>query len=406
MKNQWTNFFFGYVKIKVEGKGVDRFLNECVRNSIEIWDVKKNGADVLIGLVFVEDIHKIRKIIRNQKEWSLRFIGRNGLPFLLKQASRNIGLVIGFIFFFIVFALLSNIVWSINISGGTPEIEHEIRKELDKIGIEKGKLLFTAPDVQQIQNHLLNQVTKANWIGVDLNGTAFEIQVVENKTADETGELSPRHLVATKKAIVTHIFVEQGQPQVAINDYVEKGDILVSGIIGKEDKGTEKVAALGEVMGETWYLSTVTVPLKTNFDVYTGTVKTNYKIKWGIYSTPIWGFKKPEFKVYNIDLLEKPLYFLSWKLPITFVRETYREKEEIVRSYTFKEAVKKGIEAAREELRDSINEEAEIKGEKVLHHSKENGKVKLELHFQVIENIAKEQPIIEEIEDDRKSKNN
>ena len=42
--------------------------------------------------------------------------------------------------------------------------------------------------------------------------------------------------------------------------------MLVSGLIGSEEE-KQKVGAKGKIYGETWYKSTVTVPLETSFDV-------------------------------------------------------------------------------------------------------------------------------------------
>ena len=85
-------------------------------------------------------------------------------------------------------------------------------------------------------------------------------------------------------------FVEVGKPVVLKNDHVEKGQLLVSGIYGNEESPTI-VSAKGIVYGETWYTSEVNVPLKTQFQVYTGnTYNEHYltfgstKIKYGDFS--------------------------------------------------------------------------------------------------------------------------
>jgi similar to stage IV sporulation protein len=58
------------------------------------------------------------------------------------------------------------------------------------------------------------------------------------------------------------MFVQKGQPMAFVNDHVDKGQLLVSGLIGNEDR---KVASKAEIYGETWYKSEVTVPLETSF---------------------------------------------------------------------------------------------------------------------------------------------
>ena len=41
MKNQWTSLLFGMVKVKIEGRGTERFLNDCIRGDIVVWNVKR-----------------------------------------------------------------------------------------------------------------------------------------------------------------------------------------------------------------------------------------------------------------------------------------------------------------------------------------------------------------------------
>ncbi|TXK90469.1 stage IV sporulation protein, partial [Parageobacillus sp. SY1] len=101
------------------------------------------------------------------------------------------------------------------------------------------------------------------------------------------------------------------------------------------------------------------------------------------------------FHYYEIDQQKRPLRFWKWDLPIYYERVIFREKEEVERNYTWEEAFAKAKELAREELKAKLPEDASIKGEKVLHQTKENGKVRVELHYQVIENIAIPQPIVQ-----------
>lgn len=92
--------------------------------------------------------------------------------------------------------------------------------------------IFTEKKQQQIQT----KIDAITWVGVELNGTTFHFQVVEKNEPDKVEYYNPRHLVAKKKAVISKMFVEEGQPMVTINDYVKKGDLLVSGFIGQEGK--------------------------------------------------------------------------------------------------------------------------------------------------------------------------
>lgn len=78
--------------------------------------------------------------------------------------------------FFIVITILSNIIWGIQIKGASPQLEHQIRKELDKLGIHIGKLQFFVDDVETIQRKLEDRIPELTWIGVELNRTTFHFR--------------------------------------------------------------------------------------------------------------------------------------------------------------------------------------------------------------------------------------
>ena len=89
-------------------------------------------------------------------------------------------------------------------------------------------------DVDTIQRKLSDRIEVLTWVGVELKGTTYHFQVVEKQQPEKVEETSPQNLVAEKKAIITHMFVEKGKSIVKVNDYVGKGQLLVSGIIGTE----------------------------------------------------------------------------------------------------------------------------------------------------------------------------
>lgn len=393
MKNQWTNYYTGYVKVKAYGKGTERLVNMLTRRGLHIWDVKRVGSESLIFHMDFREISKLRQVLR-KSDCKVKFLQGKGVPFLMKRVMKNSGFLVGLIAFLICIFVLSNMVWGIEVKDAKPETEHAIRKELDKMGVKIGKMQFLVDDVDTIQRKLSDRIGALTWVGVELKGTTYHFRVVEKRQPKEVEKTSPQNLVASKKAIITEMFVEKGQPKVKVNDYVSKGQLLVSGLIGKEDK-PQIVSAQGKIRGQTWYKAKVEVPLKTNFSVYNGNETSKHYLKVSDLSIPIWGFKDPGYKKQVKETTDRPFHFLQWELPLSYKVETLRSKDDIVRSYTKEEAITEGKKMARADLRKHLDEEDEIVGEKILHESMENGKVKLSIHYQVIEDIAVGQPIIQ-----------
>lgn len=394
LKNLWFESLSGYVQVEITGEAIEPFINRCMTERIALWSIKRVDDETISCYLFVKDIKNIRTHLK-ETNCKLTFKRKKGLPFFLKKIRTRVGIVIGLIFCLFVIFLGSNLVWSIQITGASPEVEHEVRLQLNKIGVAKGALLFLLPGEQDIQQAVTEAIDDVTWIGVKRRGTQYSFDVVEKTLPKTEQEINPRHLVAKKKAVIHKIYVEQGQSLVEENDFVQKGDLLVSGFIGTEDQ-QKVVPAKAEVLGEVWYVSDITIPLETVINTNTGNDWSVHYLKVGNVNVPVWGFwRQPDFKQVKTVVDEMPFYFLNWKLPISYYQKTEMEVEPLKRTYSEKEAIAVGKERAKHDLLRMLTADAEIKGEKILHQSVRNGKVNLKIHYQVIEEISKEQAIIQ-----------
>ncbi|QED48682.1 sporulation protein YqfD [Cytobacillus dafuensis] len=393
MKNLWIEFIGGIVTVKAKGKGIERFINTLTRNGIHIWQVKRHGVEAVIFKMKLKDVNQIRNAVRNS-DCKIEFLQRTGFPFLFKRLLKNFGFVLGATAFIIVIFVLSNMVWGIEIKGANPATEYKIRKELTEMGVKRGKLQFFLDNVEGIQRKLSDNIEEITWVGVELKGTTYHLQVVEKNDPKKPEYLSPRNLVAKKKAVIVYMFVEEGQPVVRVNDHVQPGQLLVAGKIGKEGN-IELVPAKGEIYGETWYKTDVTLPLKKTFQVFNGNEKRKHFIKIGNVEIPVWGFKKVEYKDFETESNEKKINFLKWELPISYIDRTIRESEQETLIYDHEQAFEAAKTLARNKIKSQLSENDKIKGEKVLHKSVDNDKVTISIHFQIIENIAEAQPIVQ-----------
>lgn len=385
-------FISGYVRAEVKGKHTELILDRCVQNNIPIWFVKRIDDETISCYFFLKDISQIRVLLR-RTGCRLSFKQKIGLPFFLKKVYSRKGFILGLVCTLFTIFFLSNMIWSIHIHGASPEVEHEVKQKLHQIGVKKGAFIFSLPSEQEIQQTVTESNDNLTWIGVKRLGTRYSFEVVEKKIPEEKEALNPRHLVARKKAVIHKIFAEQGQAMVEDRDFVKKGDILISGIVGSDEQ--EKVMpAKGSVLGEVWYLSEVTVPLKSTIITNTGDTLNKYYIKLGKISIPIWGFEKDSFSKKEMITDMRPFYFLKWQLPISFQKDKIFEIEHSERVLSEKQAKELAFELTEKDLMRQLPSDAEIKGKKILHEKIGNGKVNVKIHYQVIEEIATEQPII------------
>lgn len=392
LKNNLLHFISGYVRAEVKGYDTELFLDRCLQNDIPIWMVKRLNDETISCYFYLNDVTKM-KVLMRRLDCKLSFKEKHGLPFIKKKLYSRKGIVLGLITSLAVMFILSNMVWSIQIHSENPEIEHEVRKTLHQMGIKRGTFILFLPNEQEIQQQLTEKMDALTWVGVQRLGTRYTFELVEKKTPDEKEALNPRHLIAKKKAIIHKVFTEQGQALVEERDYVQKGEVLISGIIGSEDN--EKVVpAKGSVLGEVWYLSEVTVPLNTTFVTNTGRTMNKYALKLGKLMIPIWGFENESFVKKEILNDIKPIYFFKWQLPISFQKQQILEIEHRERKLDEQEARELALEMTEKELTQKLDNDAEIKGKKILREKVDNGKVNIMIHYQVIEEIATEKPII------------
>ncbi|HAM81342.1 sporulation protein YqfD [Ornithinibacillus bavariensis] len=404
MKQIQGSFIRGFVTIVVSGHMPEMFFQECVRRGITVWNIKRENKKTCSGNVKLSDLREVKRI-RREFQYKISFRERKGFPFLFSRFFRRKEFVLSFIasIFFILF--MSNIIWKVEITGELPkEIEEKISKQLNKYGVHPGAWIFTLDPPGKIQQKLTEDIPELLWVGVHQKGTTYHLEGVEKIVVKEDKVEGPRNIVAAKKGVIKRMYVSKGLPIVSINDYVEPGKVLVSGILnevdnsagnedGKDKKKPVKVAAEGEIIASTWYEVDVTIPLKKNYELLTGKKEKKYFLGFNNFTFPVWGFGKPEFEAIHYDSNQTPIKFLKWELPIFIKETTLSEKQyhEIVR--THEEAVEAGIKQAKEELQLQLGPEAKIVSEKILHESVENGKVKLYLYMTVEENIAKAQPI-------------
>ncbi|UTR09356.1 sporulation protein YqfD [Evansella sp. LMS18] len=394
MKNHWVHKLSGYVRIKISGPYPELFVNRCIDSDIQIWDIEHQGNQVLVCSVLLDEIPRLRKLARIS-DCKISFLDRKGLPFVMKRLWKRNGLLFGAAGALLLLYLLSNMVWEVEVEGATASLEHELRQTAAELGVKRGAFQFLLPAPEDLQSVLTDEIEDATWIGVTKRGTTYHFQIVQKEFAEREPEADAGNLVAVRKAVIHDIFVEEGKPLVEINQVVEKGDVLVSGLIGREGEEKE-VAARGKVFGEIWYKAEVEVPLSRTLYTATGNKYRVHYLHAGDFNIPIWGWNSPEFENIKEESFKSSWSIFGFEIPVKYGYKDILETKEA----EAEQAVDKAIDTAKEKGADAVlskfSPEAVVKGEKVLHHLVENGKVKVIIHYRIVDEITVKQPIIKE----------
>ncbi|SDH47729.1 similar to stage IV sporulation protein [Alteribacillus persepolensis] len=380
--------------VQVTGKRPESVINDSLREELILKNITKSSAQTIECFITSADLPRLEQIAADH-DCSVEVIRISLLEKCAILMKKRAGFVAGILLFTAALILLSQMVWKVEIEGAQPVLQHEIEKNLTDMGVSKGAFAFLLPSPEQIQKEILERTDGTTWIGVEKRGTTYHFEVVEQTLPEEAEVPPPRHITANKTAVIHSIYAEQGQVLVDRNQLVHEGDILISGFIGK-GKHARTVAAKGEVLGETWYKVTVDIPVKPKADTLTGRSERKYILDIFGFELPLWGMDADEaFDIFKKTKNTHDAAVFGYTLPIAWNVETYQESRLVNQAGSKNDVIKQAKKAAENKIKSQLTGKADIKEGKILHEESHNGKVKIVLHYQVIEEITSEVPIIQ-----------
>lgn len=331
------------------------------------------------------DYYNYCKILKYQKIYHIELIetkGINKYKYLLKKYFLFfISTIIGIIFLF----LLSNVIFDVKIMTDNSELYKIINNELRYYGITKYKQVKTFKEKEEIKEKiLLEYKDKIEWLEIDRRGSRYIINVLERIINKEEDNNNYQHLVSKKNAIILEIKAETGSIIKKINDYVNKGDIIVSGTITKGEEIKDYVKAKGEVFGETWYNVEVSVPINGSSKTYTGKSKKRLVINYFDKKINLFDFNKYKQE----EISEEKILLESKILPFSLSYNTIKEINLVDDINTLEKAIEEGMNIGRKRLLDTLANDSKILSQKKLKLYTKDSKIIIEIFFKVYENIT------------------
>lgn len=385
-------YIFGYLEIKVEGYFIEKFINNCLKSNIFLWNIKRKRTTIMTCNIGVKDFKNIRKILK-QTKCRIKIEKKKGLPFTFnKYRKRKIFALLIFIILIII-AILSNFVWNIQIEGTEKISKDELIQTLKEEGLSIGKFK-PGIETREIINKVRLDRDDIAWIGIEITGTNAIVKVVE---AEEKPEIVDEdeycNIVATKDGVVTKIMAQNGTPLVKNGDLIKKGTVLIGGWLEGKYTGTRYVHSNGQVEAKVWYTQKERVYLKETKKEDTGEAQNKYSVNINNF---IINFNKRVSKFENYDTIEeakKIKLFSNFYLPIELVKTTYKEYKVVEIAHTLEEAKTIGIERAKDKLNAQIENTNNISDEQV-NIKEETNFVDVEVVYEVKENIGTKEKIV------------
>lgn len=380
MKNTFFNKFNSIIKIKIEGRNINNFIKRIIKNNINIIKYIPISYKEAILIIRYEDYLKIKKI---KTIYEITVISKYGRLKIKEKLKQNKYLLFFLIMGIILLYTLSNIIFNIEVIHSSSEVKNLVYKELKENGIKKYIFKKSYEEIEKIEEKILeDNKDKIEWIEITETGTSYIIRVEERKIKEDNDDNVSYDIVSSKNAIIYSIEATSGEKVKKINDYVTKGDVIISGSITKPDRNKIIGTAKGEVYGEVWYVVEVDYPFIYKEETQTGKVKEVYVINFLGHRISLFDFNK--FKTYSVN---SKILLNNNFLPINLVKEKQYELNVIDEYYTEEEVIDNAIELAKDKLLTNKTIK-EIKDITILEENNYSSKISLKLFISVIENIG------------------
>ncbi len=395
MKNIILDRFKNTVKVKIHGKNIDRFIKRLYKNQIEILNLSRIDRNTIIITINLIDHDKVLKL---KSIYEMDDLGYNGIIKFKNYLYKNRFLLIFLIVGYFIILFLSNITFEVQVIHSKQDLRNLIINELDKYNIRKYSFKKSFKELNRITDQILkNNKDQIEWMSIENVGTKVLVKVEERKLNSEAKTYPKQNIVATRSGIIKKVEAKQGVIVRNTNDYVKKGDVVISGEIMDTygEKLLNTVSAEGKVYAEVWYTVDLEYPLIYKKEVSTGKSKDVLELK--LFNKKISLF---DFNKYKHSKDKETILLKSSLLPIQFVKTKKEEIEVTDDVLILEEGLIAAKKEARRKIESKLDKDEYIIKEKDLSFYQKDSKIVAEIFFSVYENIGKASEIIEsEIED-------
>ena len=368
------------LSLKIKGKNINRFIKRVINHNIEILSLKYLNKNEIIILIYAKDYQKIMKI---KSIYEINPQNIYGTLKIKKNIKANKYLIISFITSLTIFIFLTNIIFDIEIVHSNKEIRQLIKEELTVNGIQKYKFKKNYNELTKIKEKIINaHPDKIEWLEIEEVGTKYIVRLEEREIIKKQESNKPQNIVAKKDAVIKKVLAEKGDIVKDHDQYVKKGETIISGDVMLNENVMGRVKAKGKVYGEVWYVVKTSYPFVYYEEKETGKKQDIYKIKFINHNFEI------TLNKFKHKKTSEKIIFQSNLLPLKLVKDSQKEIKIKNQILTFDEALIKAQKTAISKMNKSLDKNEYIIKSKYLKSSVNNSTIDIEMFFAIYEDIT------------------
>ncbi len=387
MKNGFFGKMTSKVKLNIKGKNIERFIKRLRSNQIDLLNITYLNYHEVNIVIYKKDYDKL---IELKTIYDVTMVDIYGI-IKIKEVVSIYKYVVSFIILGVALLIfLSHVIFNIEVIHTDSEIRNFLLQELENYGLKKYRLKKSYQEIQTIKNSILEKYkNEIEWLEIEESGTTYIVRLEERIIKQEEKEEEKQNVIASKSAVIKKIIAENGEVIRNINEYVNAGDVIISGNIYLNDEVKDTVTAKGVVYGEVWYNVSVEYPYIYSEIKEMNNYKDVFVLK--LFSHNIEFTTKP----YSEKRIEEKVLLYHPLLPISLVKQRQEEIQTISLVLTAEEAKEKAIIEAQKKMEEKLDDDERIIDYKVLKLNIKEDKIVLDVFFTVYENITGYSKIIE-----------
>lgn len=322
--------------------------------------------DKISVTIYKNDFDKLKKYDYKN---SIIYEKNVGVHYFISALYHNLEkLLLSFLIIFILF-FSNNVIYKINIITSDNNLEKILRYELEDYKVKPYALKKRFTELRKIKTKVKNKhKDDIEWLEIKTDGNIYNVYIIPRKKDSLKSDNAKCNYVANKSGTIKKIKVTKGVLVVQENNYVNKGDVLITGSVIYNEELKNEVCARGTITGEVWYKVNVSVPLyerkkkikKSKYNVAINLFNNEYLIFKSKYNN-----RKSITSVGNNDL----------KISIIKNIDINTEYQKI----SNKKAENKAIRFAREKILKKNHNNSRIISENILKKETNNDKINIEV---------------------------
>lgn len=326
---EMVNRLRGSMEVEITGVYPERFINICAQNGVHFWNVDKVD-DTQYRFHAARDSRKKLQAYAEAQDCKLLILRQQGLPTFTARFKKRYALLAGLVLWLIFVGAMGQFIWEIDVEGNETIPDELLLQALAELGVKEG-CYAGAFEERDIKNLMLLHVDRLLWCALNVRGGRATLSVRERVEAVPVVPVDePCNVIAGETGLLVRMDTLRGSPQVQNGQMVQKGQMLVSGVIDMQNGGSRFVHAMAYAKARIWRDTTAVMPQTQWEKQYTGREKKRLAVESLGNRKNLYIDDSPPFdncdKIVSAQVLRVPL---GVSFPIRLITETYREYEPV-----------------------------------------------------------------------------